>query len=50
MSWVTLWKYILIIGVSLYSILLVVVAIGGFKDVLSMLKELSEPEEGNVPQ
>ena len=44
MSWMLLWKYILIIGVSLYAILVIIVTIGGFKDVVHMLKELSGEE------
>lgn len=41
MSWMILWKWVLIICVSLYTILALVVAIGGFRDVISMLKELA---------
>lgn len=41
MSWMILWKYVLIITLSLYAMLVVIVGIGGFKDVVLMLKELS---------
>ena len=48
MNWIILWKWILMITVILYGILVIVVAIGGFRDVLSMLKDLTaDPNENS---
>jgi len=38
-----LWKFILILTLSSYSILVIIVTIGGMKNLIQMLKELKEP-------
>ena len=38
--WINFWKYLLFGGLGLFAILAVLVAIGGFFDVLSLFKSL----------
>lgn len=39
------WKFILILTLSSYSLLVIIVSIGGMKNLIQMLKELKEPLE-----
>ena len=48
MNWMILWKWILIITIALYGILVVIVAIGGFRDAMFMLKELTGNQTEDV--
>ncbi|MCP4376594.1 MAG: hypothetical protein GY794_10535 [bacterium] len=41
-AWMTLWKVVLIGGIGLFAVLAVVVTIGGFFDVIKLLKNLRE--------
>ncbi len=43
MTWMQLWKFILILTLSAYSLLVIIVSIGGIYNLVSMLKELKEP-------
>jgi hypothetical protein len=43
MNWMLFWKIVLIFTLSAYSILVVVVVIGGSKNIVQMLQELREP-------
>ncbi|MCJ7582232.1 MAG: hypothetical protein MUP98_17095 [Candidatus Aminicenantes bacterium] len=43
MTWMQLWKFILILTLSSYSLLVIIVTIGGTKNLIQMLKELKEP-------
>ncbi|MFC2165696.1 hypothetical protein ACFLT2_11955 [Acidobacteriota bacterium] len=40
MNWVPFWKFVLILTLGGYSLLVVIVAIGGIKNIISMLKDL----------
>jgi len=45
MTWMHLWKFILILTLSAYSLLVFIVSIGGAKNIVQMLKELREPPD-----
>ncbi len=45
MTWMHLWKFILILTLSTYSLLVIIVSIGGMKNLVQMLKELKEPPD-----
>jgi len=45
MTWMQLWKFILILTLSTYSLLVIIVSIGGAKNIVQMLKELKEPPD-----
>ncbi len=45
MSWALLWKIFLIMTLSLYSILVVIVFIGGLGDVKKMLNDLVSSDQ-----
>ncbi|MFC2167393.1 hypothetical protein ACFLRW_00260 [Acidobacteriota bacterium] len=45
MTWIQLWKFILILTLSAYSLLVIIVTIGGIKNLVQMLKELREPSD-----
>jgi len=45
MTWMQLWKFVLILTLSSYSLLVIIVTIGGMKNLVQMLKELKEPLE-----
>jgi hypothetical protein len=45
MNWVFLWKAVLILTLSAYSLLVVVVFFGGLKNIVQMLRELREPPD-----
>ncbi len=40
MNWANFWKFLLILTLAGYSLLVVVVAIGGIKNIKAMLKDL----------
>ena len=42
MSWELLWKSILILTLSAYSILVIIVFVGGLKNIKDMFKDLNE--------
>jgi len=43
MNWVQFWKFVLIFTISAYSLLVVIVSIGGIKNIVDMLKDLKAP-------
>lgn len=43
MNWVQFWKFVLIFTISAYSLLVVIVIIGGIKNIVEMLKDLRAP-------
>ena len=45
MNWMQFWKIVLIFTLSAYSLLVIVVMFGGFKNIVQMLKELREPTQ-----
>jgi len=45
MTWMHLWKFVLILTLFSYSLLVIIVSIGGVKNLVQMLKELSEPPD-----
>lgn len=45
MNWVLLWKGVLLFTLFGYSLLVIIVFFGGIKNIVAMLKELSEPRE-----
>ncbi|MFC1493497.1 hypothetical protein ACFL6O_06000 [candidate division KSB1 bacterium] len=45
MNWEFLWKIVLLFTLSAYSVLVVIVLIGGIKNLKDMLKDLSSGEE-----
>jgi hypothetical protein len=45
MTWMLFWKFILILTLFSYSLLVIIVSIGGMKNVFQMLKELREPPD-----
>ncbi len=45
MTWMQLWKFILILTLIGYSLLVIIVSIGGMKNLVQMLKELKEPPD-----
>jgi len=44
MSWATLWKTILIFTLGGYSLLVLIVIIGGIGNIIDMLKDLRPPQ------
>ncbi len=47
MSWVLLWKCLLIFTLSAYFILVIVVLIGGLGNIRDMFKDLTESAESS---
>ncbi len=47
MSWELLWKIFLIITLVSYTILVIVVSIGGVKNIKDMFKDLNEQAKEN---
>jgi len=47
MNWIHLWKIVLILTLVAYSSLVVVVVIGGLKNIVQMLQELREPPDSS---
>ena len=47
MNWMLFWKITLILTLSCYSLLVIVVFIGGLKNVVQMLRELREPPDSS---
>lgn len=47
MNWALFWKFVLIFTISAYSILVVIVIIGGIKNIVDMLKDLGAPRNQN---
>lgn len=45
MTWMQFWKFILILTLIAYSLLVIIVSIGGMKNLVQMLKELREPPD-----
>ena len=45
MTWTQLWKFILILTLASYSLLVIIVSIGGMKNLFQMIKELKEPPD-----
>ena len=45
MTWVQLWKFVLLLTLFGYSLLVIIVSIGGMKNLFQMIKELKEPPE-----
>ncbi len=45
MIWMHLWKFILILTLIGYSLLVIIVSIGGSKNLMQMLKELKDPPD-----
>lgn len=45
MNWVQLWKTVLLFTLIGYSLLVIVVSIGGFRNIVEMLRELSPNSE-----
>jgi len=43
MNWEQFWKFVLILTLSAYSILVVIVLFGGLKNIVDMLKDLKKP-------
>ncbi len=46
MSWELLWKIFLIITLGMYTTLVIVVMIGGIKNIKDMFKDLKEQAKG----
>ena len=47
MSWELLWKVFLIATLSMYTLLVVIVSIGGIKNIKDMFKDLMSGESGD---
>lgn len=45
MNWTLLWKIVLILTLSAYSLLVIVVFFGGLRNIVQMLRELREPSD-----
>jgi hypothetical protein len=45
MNWMLFWKITLILTLSCYSLLVIIVIIGGMRNVVQMLRELREPPD-----
>ncbi len=45
MTWMQFWKFILILTLIAYSLLVIIVSIGGMKNLVQMIKELKEPPD-----
>ena len=43
MSWEGLWKFVLLLTLGGYSILVVIVFFGGLRNIVQMLRELRQP-------
>jgi len=48
MNWLILWKSILIFTLVIYTVLVIIVGLGGIKDVVALLHDLSG--NGDVTQ
>lgn len=45
MNWELLWKSVLIFTLSAYSLLVIVVMFGGIRNIVDMLRDLSNPPD-----
>lgn len=43
MNWMLFWKIVLILALTAYSLLALIVTVGGARNIVQMLKELKEP-------
>lgn len=50
MSWSTLWKAVLVFTLGAYSLLVLIVILGGLRNIVDMLKDLQKPEEPPRPE
>jgi hypothetical protein len=47
MNWGLLWKIVLIFTLSGYALLVAAVILGGFRNIVDMLRDLRNPEDKN---
>jgi hypothetical protein len=47
--WETLWTYLWFVGLAIFSVLAVVVTIGGAGDLVSLLRNLSKEDDPDAP-
>lgn len=47
MSWELFWTIVFAVTILVYSILVIIVTVGGWQDIQSMLKTLDEQDESN---
>lgn len=50
MSWEILWKAVLLLTLSVYSLLVITVIFGGIRNIIDMLRELRMPLQEDSDQ
>jgi len=50
MDWVKIWTFFFFLSLGLFTALAVIVAIGGFFNIRSLFKDLSEARRGHGPR
>lgn len=50
MDWVKIWTFFFFLSLGLFTALAVIVAIGGFFNIRSLFKDLSEAGRGHGPR
>jgi hypothetical protein len=45
MNWMFLWKAVLVLTLSAYSLLVIIAFFGGLRNIVQMLKDLREPPD-----
>ena len=48
MDWTLLWKFLLIVTLGGYSLLTIIVVIGGIYNIIDMFRDLTSPPETNA--
>ena len=44
-GWLTFWEILLVVSLAVFAVLVVLVTIGGFRDIRSMFRALDEQHE-----
>jgi len=45
MNWSFFWQYVLLLTLGGYSLLVVIVVLGGIRDIISLFKDLRQPPD-----
>ncbi|MBN1225024.1 MAG: hypothetical protein JXB23_17380 [Candidatus Aminicenantes bacterium] len=45
MNWILLWKFVLLLTLGGYSLLVIITSLGGIKNIISMLRDLRQPPD-----
>lgn len=47
MSWIVVWKYVVVLTLAAFSVLAALVLVGGARNIAQMLKDLRRPGEAS---